>query len=122
MAFALMPLGRATVALATLLVLTDARALGSAAPFTPPRAGSAAGGESSSVGAPATDGLGGLRLRTQPMALIDGQWWRIGQQVRGAVLTSIHAGGVVLRHADGRTEQVSWMPANTTPPHGPRLR
>lgn len=103
-----------------------AHALGPAAPFTPPAAvaPSAAAGPAAVANAPTIDlsgnlvaadssspassGLAGLRLGKSPMALIDGQWWRPGDRPRGALLAAVHNTGVVLRHADGRIEQLAW--------------
>jgi hypothetical protein len=104
-----------------------AQALGPAAPFTPPAAvapsaaigpaaaasaptvdlsGSAVGAE---PGSPTLPGLAGLRLGKTPMALIDGQWWRPGDRPRGALLAAVNNNGALLRHADGRTEQLAWL-------------
>jgi hypothetical protein len=91
-----------------------AHALGPAAPFTPPGAASAVAAEQIAPLAPATTGLGGVRLGAPPQALIDGQWHRGGTAVRGAVLHTITRHGVTLRHPDGRTEHLWLLPRPTT--------
>ena len=112
------------VALALTVGGLPAHALGPAAPFTPPAAVATAASAVAAAGAPTIDlignpagsesaaallpGLAGLRLGKSPMALIDGQWWRPGDRPRGALLAAVHPTGAVLRHADGRIEQLAW--------------
>lgn len=88
-------------------------ALGAAAPFTPPRAAQQVPAAADSTVAAATEGLAGLRRGTLPMALIDGAWHRVGDAVRGARLSQIDAGGVLLLHTDGRRERL-WLAAPMT--------
>lgn len=94
-----------------------AGAMGAADPFTAPRASASASASASAVELRAdptpTDGLTGLRLRSQPMAFIDGRWWRIGGTVRGARLSAIHADSIELRHADGRIDRLPWNPMHS---------
>jgi hypothetical protein len=91
-------------------------ALGAAAPFVPPRAGATgASGASGLAGEatpapPADAGLAGVYLRAQPMALIDGQWRRLGETVRGARVAQIDSRGAWLVHGDGRRERL-WLAA-----------
>lgn len=121
-------------AMAVALVhLPCAMAMGAGAPFAPPArvavpvsaampaaAASAAMSALPSVdGAtsamPALDssadtGLRGLQLGAHPRALIDGQWVALGAEVRGARLSELRIDRVVLRHADGRLEQLLLSP------------
>ncbi len=127
----------ALVLLALSLAGLPAHALGPRAPFTPPAAVAgppvpAAPATRVSTDAPTIDpsssattpeavsaaattamsglaGLSGLRLGKTPMALIDGQWWRPGDRPRGALLAAVQPGGALLRHADGRIEQLAWL-------------
>ena len=108
-------LGRAAAA-GLLLASLPAAALGPNSPFASPRAASAAAaGDLAPAAAQAavptgSDGLAGVRSGAEPMALIDGQWWPVGGQPRGARLVSVHRAGATLRHADGRIEQLSLLP------------
>ena len=97
-------------ALVLALAAAPSLALGPTAPFTPPARTAATGDATPSADAPVADtgGLTGLRLRNHPMALIDGQWLRIGDTVRGARISAIRADGAWLRHADGRNELLPW--------------
>lgn len=120
--------------LPTLLLLAAAApalAMGPTAPFTPPAAvavvAPAAPVTSSSPALPAastaasaaaadqtTDaglsGLSGLRLAgAGSAALIDGRWWPLGSQPRGARLVAVQRHQVQLRHANG---QLEWLPLN----------
>jgi len=99
-----------------LLANLPAAALGPAHPFAPPLAASAAAATEAAASQPAAmlnsgDGLAGVRSGTVPMALIDGQWWPVGGQPRGARLLSINRAGATLRHPDGRVEQLTLLPA-----------
>lgn len=93
-------------------------ALGPAAPFLPPRAAAGAHLEAAAAAAASSatsstplagagSGLGGMRLGTTAMALIDDQWWPVGSRPRGALLVAVNAHGAWLRHADGRIEHLS---------------
>lgn len=93
-------------------------AMGSAAPFTPPRAAaasaSAAGAFNTAddnVDAVLTNGLSGVRVGPRAAALIDGQWVAVGDTARGARLLSVQADAATLRHADGRVERLLLNPA-----------
>ncbi len=110
--------------LAVLVLTAQAHALGPQAPFTPPRAGlpaaaaasasadASAGNSASNTACDSCDtGLAGLRLAgTGSAALIDGRWWPLGSQPRGARLVSIQRHQVQLRHADGRLQVLSLNP------------
>lgn len=103
------------------VALPSAQALGPKAPFQPPVAPSAAtigSVDGAASAAPVHEGVTGLRLRHHPMALIDGQWARVGDSVRGARLESIRATGALLRHANGRIELLPW---NAMPDAEPKL-
>lgn len=116
------------LAVVALLVCAPVGALGPNAPFVAPAAPaapSASGTNSADSPASAASGAGaalaplglsGMRLRTQPMALIDGEWRRVGESVRGAAVTAMHATGVTLRHPDGRVEVLSWGPTPAVAP------
>jgi hypothetical protein len=107
---------QAASALLALLALCTlpAAALGPQAPFTPaPERATAADFAPGAAGAAAlaAPGLAGVRLGRTPLALIDGQWWPTGASPRaGQRLHAIDAHGVVLRHADGRSERLSLHP------------
>ncbi|MBL8323633.1 MAG: hypothetical protein JNJ89_01615 [Rubrivivax sp.] len=61
--------------------------------------------------APDGDAVAGVRLGGgAPMALIDGQWWRLGGQPRGARLASITLQGAWLHHSDGRRQFLPLLP------------
>jgi hypothetical protein len=116
------PLRRLPAALLLLLAAaTPTLAVGPAAPFEAPRAASpaAAASSSSATGSSTQDLsataaaqrdpelatlLGVRRSGTTALALIDGRWWPVGSQLRGAQLTHIQAHQVTLRHPDGRLE------------------
>lgn len=87
-------------------------AMGPGAPFVPPVAAQAQaqGMEQEAGGAPAGTGLSGVRLGRHAGAVIDGQWVRRGQTVRGAKLVSIQRTQVSLRHPDGHTEMIEMYP------------
>jgi|GEM_PF-1465295 len=94
-----------------------AAALGPQAPFTPApaRAASADAAAATGAAAPAATGLAGVRLGRAPLALIDGRWWPPGASLPdGARLLAIDAQGVVLRHADGRSERRALQPQTAT--------
>ena len=112
--------------LPTLLLLAAAApalAMGPTAPFTPPAAvavvapaAPAAPPASSSAAAAeqthdaSREGLSGLRLAgAGSAALIDGRWWPLGSQPRGARLVAVQRHQVQLRHANG---QLEWLPLN----------
>ncbi len=114
-------------ALAPLIALAAAPAtwaLGSAAPFVPPRTASApalaapaaSGSAAAEAVAPGTEGLAGVRLGVQPMALIDGRWWRVGDLPRGARMQTVDAWGVTLRHPDGKLERLMLHGASSVQP------
>ena len=93
-------------------------AMGSSAPFTPPRP--AAASTSLANAASAVDdnadaataiGLSGVRVGPRAAALIDGQWVAVGDTARGARLLSVQADAATLRHADGRVERLLLNPA-----------
>lgn len=93
-------------------------AMGSAAPFTPPRAAAASASAASavnaaddSVDAVLANGLSGVRVGPRAAALIDGQWVAVGDTARGARLLSVQADAATLRHADGRVERLLLNPA-----------
>ena len=91
-----------------------AQAMGSAAPFTPPKH-TAAAANGVAEGAPAAPdagsaGLAGVRLGKPSAALIDGQWVAPGATVRGAQLTQLSVAGATLRHSDGRLEFMPLTP------------
>lgn len=92
-----------------------AHALGAGAPFVPPRAGASAATSEAPAAVAAGDGLAGVYLQAQPMALIDGQWRRLGESVRGARVAQIDARGAWLLHGDGRRERL-WLAAPTARP------
>ena len=112
-----------------------ALAVGSQAPFTPPKLTVATGepsaaptspagvsseppGVSSGVGSGA--GLSGLRRGQPSQALIDGKWHRIGDAVGEARLLAIDNHRVTLAHADGRRQFLSLSPdARLTPVAAP---
>lgn len=107
-----------------------AQALGPTAPFTPPAprpgaaqaaAAPASGAEGAGPAAAASAALVGLRLRSHPMALIDGRWSRLGDTVRGGRITSIEVAGVHLSHPDGRTEFLAWNLLPDPPAVAPNL-
>ena len=134
MAVTLMPMGlsRPLAALALcgpVLAAPCAMAMGAAAAFTPPArvviaAASPASapvpsptadpvalsGAAAQPPAPAASGLNGIRLGTQPRALIDGDWIALGGSVRGARLNAVRSGEAQLRHPDGRLEQLRLAP------------
>jgi hypothetical protein len=94
-----------------ILMLTTAQAgwaLGSGAPFAPPRSASApeAAAPTDGAGVLSVNGLSGVRLGAAPMALIDGQWWVLGSAPRGARLQAVDSSGVTLRHPDGKLERL----------------
>lgn len=110
----------ALLVLACLVVPARAPALGPQEPFTPPQAGARAAAAASAAAetSPACDscdqGLAGLRLAgAGSAALIDGRWWPLGSQPRGARLVSIQRHQVQLRHADGRLQVLALNPAAT---------
>jgi hypothetical protein len=108
--------GQAAGVLLALCAL-PAAALGPQAPFTPApeRAASADAAAAAGTAAQAATGLAGVRLGPTPMALIDGQWWPPGASLPGgARLLAIDAQGVVLRHADGRSERRALQPQTAT--------
>lgn len=90
-------------------------AMGSGAPFTPPRAAATSASASSSgddsVNAVVASGLSGVRTGHRAAALIDGQWLAVGDTVRGARVLSVQADAATLRHADGRIERLLLNPA-----------
>ena len=136
MAVAVKTLLAATLLLAA-ATPAPAPAMGPAAPFTPPAAvnpvsaatatataaAAAASASSSSSAATASgatsaapavgsgsEGLSGLRLAgAGSAALIDGRWWPLGSQPRGARLVAVQRQQVQLRHANG---QLEWLPLN----------
>ena len=93
-------------------------AMGSSAPFTPPRAAAASPDPASAVNAVdenadaiSANGLSGVRVGPRAAALIDGQWVAVGDTARGARLLSVQADAATLRHADGRVERLLLNPA-----------
>ena len=90
-------------------------AMGSAAPFTPPRAAaasaSAVNAVDDGVDVASANGLSGVRVGPRAAALIDGQWVAVGDTARGARLLSVQADAATLRHADGRVERLLLSPA-----------
>lgn len=60
--------------------------------------------------APAAAGLSGVRLGRHAGAVIDGQWVRKGQAVRGARLVQIQRTRVTLQHPDGHQEIIEMFP------------
>ena len=90
-------------------------AMGSAAPFTPPRAAaasaSAVNAVDDGVDVASANGLSGVRVGPRAAALIDGQWVAVGDMARGARLLSVQADAATLRHADGRVERLLLNPA-----------
>ena len=101
--------------LASLLLASPlAQAMGSAAPFTPPKhtAAAASGVAESAPAVPdaSSAGLAGVRLGKPSAALIDGQWVAPGATVRGAQLTQLNQAGATLRHSDGRLEFMPLTP------------
>ena len=93
-------------------------AMGSAAPFTPPRAAAASASAASAFNAAddsadvaSANGLSGVRVGPRAAALIDGQWVAVGDTARGARLLSVQADAATLRHADGRVERLLLNPA-----------
>ena len=93
-------------------------AMGSSAPFTPPRPAAAlatSAGAASAVDdnadAATAIGLSGVRVGPRAAALIDGQWVAVGDTARGARLLSVQADAATLRHADGRVERLLLNPA-----------
>ena len=90
-------------------------ALGSSAPFTPPRAAaasaSAVNAVDDGVDVASANGLSGVRVGPRAAALIDGQWVAVGDTARGARLLSVQADAATLRHADGRVERLLLNPA-----------
>ena len=96
-------------------------AVGPAAPFAPPSALPSAAAVSSpgalaaSAAEPGNDAaqprepeatglLGVHRSGPAALALIDGRWWSVGSQLRGAQLIHIQRHQATLRHPDGRLE------------------
>jgi hypothetical protein len=111
-----------TPLLSALLLAAPAFALGPQDPFTPPQAGPRAAELAAPcvgcVAAPpaqeSQEGLAGLRLAgSGSAALIDGRWWPLGSQPRGARLVSIQRHQVQLRHPDGRLQVLALNPAAT---------
>lgn len=90
-------------------------AAGPAAPFVPPvldpsSLSVGADGASAAGNGAAASGLTGVRLGRQGGAVIDGQWVRLGAQVRGARLVSVQRSKVVLKHPDGHKEIIEMYP------------
>ena len=94
------------------LAAAHAAAMGPGAPFTPAQPAEIDAARGVDVAGP---GLTGLRLHNHPLALVDGVWVRVGDRVRNAEVSAIGADGAELRHADGRTERLSWNNWNTRP-------
>ena len=92
-------------------MVLPAHAMGPSAPFVPPVAAQVAGGDVA-VGAAETkpNGLTGVRLGKYAGAVIDGQWIRKGQAIRGARLVAIQRTKVTLRHPDGHQETIEMYP------------
>ena len=111
--------------LPTWLVLLDCAgptlAAGPTAPFEPPPAAAAAAaasapmatethtqGQGNVAALPAERDASGLlgvqRSGATARALIDGRWWPVGSQLRGAQLIQIQHHQATLRHPDGRLE------------------
>ena len=93
-------------------------AMGSSAPFTPPRAAAAYSDPARAVNsvdenadAVVANGLSGVRVGPRAAALIDGQWVAVGGTARGARLLSVQSDAATLRHADGRVERLLLNPA-----------
>ena len=95
-----------------------------------PPAAAASAGLSGAVGSNAgalppggaISGLTGVRLGSRPQALIDGQWFTPGAQVRGARLLAIQADAVLLQPPDGAAQRLALTPQVelrhvSTPPH-----
>ena len=95
-----------------------AHALGPQAPFVPPNRAVVLSGaaEDPRAQALAHRGLSAVRMGSRPQALIDGQWVRPGEPVRGARLLRLAPNHVVLQMADGRTER---LPLFMPPPAQP---
>ena len=93
-------------------------AMGPNDPFVAPRADQTRTqlGQGGSPGAtaegdaPVAMGLTGVRLGRQAGAVIDGQWVRKGQTVRGARLVQIQRTRVTLQHPDGHPEIIEMFP------------
>lgn len=115
------------------------RALGPAAPFTPPRTAAAASAATaaSTEAAPATgatasnrataadgrppapeaalSGVAGVRLGAgTALALVDGQWRPPGSALRGGRLAAVTRRGVWLAYGDGKREFLPLLPAPPT--------
>ncbi len=104
-------LRRGSVASLFLTCAAPAFAMGSNAPFTPPRPASAsASAASDAPETAAVSGLSGVRLGQHSAALIDGQWVAHGGTVRSARLVALQADAATLRHADGRLERLLMNP------------
>ena len=65
-------------------------------------------GQGTAAAAPAERDASGLlgvqRSGATAKALIDGRWWPVGSQLRGAQLIQIQRHQATLRHPDGRLE------------------
>lgn len=93
-------------------------AMGPNDPFVAPRVDQARAqlGQGGAPGAamegdtPVAMGLSGVRLGRQAGAVIDGQWVRKGQTVRGARLVQIQRTRVTLQHPDGHQEIIEMFP------------
>ena len=112
------------ISLYALLLSSTASAVGPQAPFTPPppaaQAASATEGGAPDAETPTPQGLVGLRLGNTPSALIDGNWVRLGQDVRGARLIDVRQGAVRLRHANGQIETLALFADPTAAALNPR--
>ena len=111
-----------------LFTATPSPALGPAAPFEPPRAAVVAAALSAATTSDADKSDNAHSAHAAPqlgeksslqgvhhtgrtaLALIDGQWWPVGSQVRGARLVSIQRHQVTLQHPDGRLEELALYP------------
>lgn len=107
-------LRRCLVAASTAAAASSALALGQSAPFQPPRA-SAVASTSAAATMDSAEGIAGVALHRQPLALIDGQWRRVGDEVRGARLSAIDTRGAWLIHDDGRRERLWLAPPISSP-------
>lgn len=105
------------IGLATMWVasLSPVWAMGPNDPFVAPRIEQTSGlaGEAAASAdgdAAAATGLSGVRLGRHAGAVIDGQWVRKGQAVRGARLVQIQRTRVTLKHPDGHEEIIDMFP------------
>lgn len=110
--------GSTLVLLAWSLFCMPSWAMGPGDPFVAPRVEQARiqlgqgglPGVASDGDAAEAVGLSGVRLGRQAGAVIDGQWVRKGQTVRGARLVQVQRTRVTLKHPDGHLEIIEMFP------------